>query len=39
MAGFYRGWFDIAVSRFIEIMDCFPPLLLILVVITLRQLI
>jgi len=23
----YRGWFDIGVCRFIEIMDCFPPLL------------
>jgi peptide/nickel transport system permease protein len=34
-AGFYRGWFDIVVCRFIEIMDCFPPLLLILVAISL----
>jgi peptide/nickel transport system permease protein len=33
LAGFYRGWLDIAVCRFIEILDCFPPLLLILVVI------
>ena len=33
LAGYYRGWTDIAVCRFIEIMDCFPPLLLILVVI------
>ena len=33
LAGFYRGWFDIALFRFIEILDCFPPLLLILVVI------
>ena len=33
LAGYYRGWFDIGVCRFIEIMDCFPPLLLILVVI------
>jgi peptide/nickel transport system permease protein len=32
LAGYYRGWIDIAVCRFIEIMDCFPPLLLILVV-------
>jgi len=23
-AGYYRGWFDIGVCRFIEIMDCFP---------------
>ncbi len=35
LAGYYRGWFDIGVSRFIEIMDCFPPLLLILVAISL----
>ena len=34
-AGYYRGWFDIGVCRFIEIMDCFPPLLLILVAISL----
>ena len=33
LAGYYRGWFDIALFRFIEILDCFPPLLLILVVI------
>jgi peptide/nickel transport system permease protein len=33
LAGYYRGWFDIAVCRFMEIMDCFPPLLLILVAI------
>jgi peptide/nickel transport system permease protein len=33
LAGYYRGWIDIAVCRFIEVMDCFPPLLLILVVI------
>jgi len=32
-AGYYRGWFDIGVCRFIEIMDCFPTLLLILAVI------
>ena len=35
LAGYYRGWFDIGVCRFIEIMDCFPPLLLILVAISL----
>jgi peptide/nickel transport system permease protein len=35
MAGYYRGWLDIAVCRFIEVMDCFPPLLLILVAISL----
>jgi peptide/nickel transport system permease protein len=37
LAGYYRGWLDIGVCRFIEIMDCFPPLLLILVVISLSD--
>jgi peptide/nickel transport system permease protein len=37
LAGYYRGWLDIAISRFIEIMDCFPPLLLILVAISLFE--
>ena len=37
MAGYYRGWLDIAVFRFVEIMDCFPPLLLILVAISLFE--
>ena len=35
LAGYYRGWIDIMVCRLIEIMDCFPPLLLILVAISL----
>ena len=35
LAGYYRGWLDIGACRFIEIMDCFPPLLLILVAISL----
>jgi len=35
LAGYYRGWIDIGTCRFIEIMDCFPPLLLILVAINL----
>jgi len=35
IAGYYRGWLDIGICRFIEIMDCFPPLLLILVAISL----
>jgi peptide/nickel transport system permease protein len=34
LAGYYRGWIDIAVSRFVEIIECFPSLLLILVVIS-----
>ena len=33
LAGYYRGWLDIAICRFIEVLDCFPSLLLILVVI------
>jgi peptide/nickel transport system permease protein len=33
LAGYYRGWLDMGVCRFIEIMDCFPTLLLILAVI------
>jgi peptide/nickel transport system permease protein len=37
LAGFYRSWIDIVVCRFIEIMDCFPPLLLILVAISLFE--
>jgi peptide/nickel transport system permease protein len=37
VAGYFRGWFDIAVCRFIEIIDCFPPLILILVVIGLSS--
>ena len=37
LAGYYRGWFDIALFRLIEILDCFPPLLLILVFISLSD--
>ena len=33
LAGYYRGWFDVALLRIVEIIDCFPSLLLILVVI------
>ncbi len=33
LAGFYRGWIDIAISRFIEIIICFPTFFLILVII------
>jgi peptide/nickel transport system permease protein len=36
-AGYYRGWIDIGVSRFIEIIECFPSLLLILVAISLFE--
>ncbi len=37
LAGYYRGWLDIAAFRVIEILDCFPPLLLILVFISLTD--
>jgi peptide/nickel transport system permease protein len=33
LAGFYRGWVDIAISRFIEIIICFPTFFLILAVV------
>ena len=33
LAGFYKGWVDIAISRFIEIVICFPSFFLILVII------
>jgi peptide/nickel transport system permease protein len=33
LAGYYRGWVDVVVCRIIEVMDCFPSLLLILVVV------
>ncbi|MCE0498908.1 MAG: ABC transporter permease [Methylacidiphilales bacterium] len=37
LAGYYRSWPDIAICRLIEIMDCFPPLLLILVAVSLFE--
>jgi peptide/nickel transport system permease protein len=37
LAGYYRRWIDIAICRFIEVMECFPSLLLILVVISLSN--
>jgi peptide/nickel transport system permease protein len=37
LAGFYRRWVDIAICRFIEVMECFPSLLLILVIIGLSD--
>jgi peptide/nickel transport system permease protein len=37
IAGFYRSWSDILICRVIEIMDCFPSLLLILVIISVIQ--
>jgi peptide/nickel transport system permease protein len=33
LAGYYKGWLDIAIFRFIETLDCFPTLLLIMAVI------
>ncbi|MEI9998286.1 MAG: ABC transporter permease [Verrucomicrobiota bacterium] len=37
IAGYYRGWLDIGICRFLEIIDCFPPLILILVVLSLTN--
>ncbi len=37
LAGYYRSWLDIGICRFIEVMDCFPPLLFILVAISLFE--
>lgn len=37
LAGYYRGWLDIILSRIIEIIDCFPSLILILVIINLTK--
>jgi peptide/nickel transport system permease protein len=37
LAGFYRRWADIGICRFIEVMECFPSLLLILVIIGLTD--
>jgi len=33
MAGYYRGWTDIVISRFMEVMICFPTFFLILTII------
>ena len=33
LAGFYRGWMDIGISRFIEVVICFPTFFLILVIV------
>jgi len=37
MAGYFRGWFDILLSRFIEIIICFPYLFLILTIISFSE--
>ena len=34
LAGFFGGWVDLVLSRFIEILICFPPLFLILMVVS-----
>jgi len=33
LAGYYRGWTDIAISRFIEVVICFPSFFLILTIV------
>jgi peptide/nickel transport system permease protein len=37
VAGFYRGWIDIVICRFLELMECFPTFLLVLVIIGLSD--
>jgi peptide/nickel transport system permease protein len=37
LAGYFRSWVDFLVCRIIEIMDCFPPLLLTLVIVSVSQ--
>jgi peptide/nickel transport system permease protein len=37
LAGYYRRWIDVTICRFIEVMECFPTLLLVLVVISLSD--
>lgn len=37
LAGFFGGWVDIALSRFIEIVICFPTLIMIMAVIALLK--
>jgi peptide/nickel transport system permease protein len=37
LAGYFRGWADIVISRFIEIMICFPSFFLILTLIAFLQ--
>lgn len=33
LAGYYRGWMDVAISRFIEMVICFPSFFLILTIV------
>ncbi|MBI3829095.1 MAG: ABC transporter permease [Planctomycetes bacterium] len=37
LAGYYRGWVDIAISRLIEIVICFPTFFLILTIIAVME--
>lgn len=37
MAGFYRGWFDLAVMRIVEILLCFPTFLLLLILMSILK--
>ena len=37
LAGYYRGWIDIVVSRFIELMICFPTFFLIITIIAMIE--
>jgi len=37
LAGYYRGWVDIVISRFIELMICFPTFFLIITIIAMIE--
>ena len=37
MAGYYRGWFDLAVMRLVEILLCFPTFLLLLILMSILK--
>ena len=36
-AGYYRGWFDLAVMRLVEVLLCFPTFLLLLILMSLLK--
>ncbi len=35
LAGYFRGWVDILISRLIEVVICFPTLFLVLTIVAL----
>ncbi len=38
LSGYYKGWIDIAMMRLVEVVDCVPTLLLILVIVAMLHL-